>query len=62
MPTIETVKTRHDKAATMTHSKHLTINLLRVNEEDKTSEEGFNRDSDGHYGNVGITAMSMMVT
>eukprot|EP00957_Ditylum_brightwellii_P193749 14753957-Ditylum_brightwellii.AAC.1 len=34
------------------HQKHLIINLLRVNEEeDKTSEEGFDRDSDRHYGN-----------
>eukprot|EP00957_Ditylum_brightwellii_P004731 359881-Ditylum_brightwellii.AAC.1 len=32
-------------------SKHLTINLLRVNEGDKTSEEGFNRDGNRHYGN-----------
>eukprot|EP00957_Ditylum_brightwellii_P191809 14601983-Ditylum_brightwellii.AAC.1 len=43
-------------------SKHSTTNLLKVNEGDKTSEEGFNRDSDGHYGNAGIMATSMIVT
>eukprot|EP00957_Ditylum_brightwellii_P184122 14024789-Ditylum_brightwellii.AAC.1 len=33
------------------HQKHLTINLLRANEEgDKTSEEVFDRDSNGHDG------------
>eukprot|EP00957_Ditylum_brightwellii_P173021 13172542-Ditylum_brightwellii.AAC.1 len=31
--------------------KHLTINLLRVNEGDKTSEEGFDRDGNRHYSN-----------
>eukprot|EP00957_Ditylum_brightwellii_P034196 2591646-Ditylum_brightwellii.AAC.1 len=49
MPTIQTVKTCHDKAATTTCSvtnvkKHSTINLLRVN------EEGDVRDGDGHDG------------
>eukprot|EP00957_Ditylum_brightwellii_P178221 13574622-Ditylum_brightwellii.AAC.1 len=62
MPTIETVETCHDKAATTTCSKHLTINLLSVNEGDKTSEEVFNREGDGHYGNASITATSMAVT
>eukprot|EP00957_Ditylum_brightwellii_P134505 10254214-Ditylum_brightwellii.AAC.1 len=62
MPTIETVETRHDKAATTTCSKHSTINLLRVNGGDKTSEEGFNRKGDWHYGNASITATSMAVT
>eukprot|EP00957_Ditylum_brightwellii_P103613 7893926-Ditylum_brightwellii.AAC.1 len=46
----------------MTCSQHSTINLLRVNEEEETSEEGFNRDGNGHYGNAGITARSMTVT
>ena len=59
MPTIETVETCHDKAATMTCfvatiKKHSTINLLRVSEEgNKTSEDGFDGhdgDSDGHDG------------
>eukprot|EP00957_Ditylum_brightwellii_P016380 1231355-Ditylum_brightwellii.AAC.1 len=49
MPTIQMVKTRHDKAATMTCSiinieKHSIINLLRVN------EEGDFRDGNRHDG------------
>eukprot|EP00957_Ditylum_brightwellii_P164850 12550485-Ditylum_brightwellii.AAC.1 len=49
MPTIQTVKTRHGKAATTTCSianikKHSTTNLLRDN------EEGDVRDVDGHDG------------
>eukprot|EP00957_Ditylum_brightwellii_P128306 9786245-Ditylum_brightwellii.AAC.1 len=62
MPTIEMVETCHDKARTTTCSKHLTTNLLRVNGGYKTSEEGFNREGDGHYGNASITATSMAVT
>eukprot|EP00957_Ditylum_brightwellii_P179435 13669251-Ditylum_brightwellii.AAC.1 len=47
MPTIQTAKTCHNKAATTTCSvanvkKHSTINLLRDN------EDGDVRDDDGH--------------
>eukprot|EP00957_Ditylum_brightwellii_P182696 13915900-Ditylum_brightwellii.AAC.1 len=52
MPKIQTVETCHDDLLRRYCQKHLTINLLRVNEEgDETSYDGFDRGGDGHYGN-----------
>eukprot|EP00957_Ditylum_brightwellii_P058467 4433771-Ditylum_brightwellii.AAC.1 len=56
MPTIQTVKTHHNKAATTTCSVTTVKNTQQSTssgliEGDETSEEGFDRDGDRHYGN-----------
>eukprot|EP00957_Ditylum_brightwellii_P191107 14551226-Ditylum_brightwellii.AAC.1 len=60
MPTIEVVKTRHNKAATMTcchyRQKHSTINLIRVMKEEMKHQRRVSTETA-----TGITATVMAV-